>query len=66
MGKIWKIAGMIRNQDIIDTSDYIIAFWDGVQEEREILSEELINVRRKYRVIWISIKNLDKLFFYDV
>lgn len=27
--KIGKSAGLIRNKDIIDTADEIIAFWDG-------------------------------------
>jgi len=28
-GKYLKAAGFIRNRDIVDASDMIIAFWDG-------------------------------------
>ena len=31
-GKYGKSAGMIRNKDIVDTAEYIIAFWDGVSK----------------------------------
>lgn len=28
--KYGKRAGFIRNQEIVDSSDFVIAFWDGV------------------------------------
>ncbi len=31
-GKYGKSAGMIRNKDIVDNAEYIIAFWDGVSK----------------------------------
>jgi hypothetical protein len=30
--KYGKSAGMIRNKDIVDNAEYIIAFWDGVSK----------------------------------
>jgi len=30
--KYGKSAGMIRNKDIVDNAEFIIAFWDGVSK----------------------------------
>jgi hypothetical protein len=30
--KYGKSAGIIRNKDIVDNAEYIIAFWDGVSK----------------------------------
>lgn len=48
--KYGKSAGMIRNKDIVDDSDLIIAFWDG-------LSRDSINLARKMD------KNLRIIYF---
>ncbi len=52
--KYGKIAGMIRNQDIIDTSDYIIAFWDGVSRGTRDSIRRANKCKKKYKVIYFQ------------
>jgi len=45
-----KSAGFIRNQDIVDKSDLLVAFWDG-QSKGTFHSMKRMNIKRINRLI---------------
>lgn len=52
--KYGKSAGMIRNQDIINASDYIIAFWDGVSRGTKDSIRKADECKKKYKIIYFQ------------
>lgn len=52
--KYGKAAGMIRNQTIVDDSDYIIAFWDGVSRGTKDSIRRASKCKKRYKIIYFK------------
>lgn len=51
--KYGKRAGYVRNQDIIDNSDYVLAFWDGSSHGTKHSIDLAKNTYHKPIDVWI-------------
>lgn len=53
-GKYGKSAGFIRNKDIIENSDIVFAFWDGMSKGTKSSIELSIKLNKELKIIkWI-------------
>jgi len=54
--KLGKSAGFIRNQDIVDKSDLLVAFWDG-KSKGTLHSMKKMNIKQQNRLIIVRTIN---------
>ena len=51
-----RCAGVIRNKEIVNNSDLIVAFWDGKSKGTKNLIENAIALSKPYKIIYIDSK----------
>ena len=49
--KFGRAAGMIRNKDIVENSDIVIAFWDGVSRGSKNSIDYAIKLNKKLKIV---------------
>lgn len=49
-----KAAGFIRNKDIVEDSDLIIAFWDGLSRGTEHSINLTKKMNKQYRIVYFN------------
>jgi len=54
--KLGKSAGFLRNKDIVDKSDLLVAFWDG-KSKGTFHSMKLMNIKQQNRLIIVRPTN---------
>ena len=52
--KYGKSAGMIRNQTIINESDFVIAFWDGVSRGTKNSIRKAKKCEKLYKIVYFQ------------
>ena len=56
-----RCAGVIRNKEIVNNSDLIVAFWDGKSKGTKNLIDNAISLSKPYIIIYIDSKPPTKL-----
>ena len=52
--KYGKIAPIIRNRQIVDNCDFLLAFWNGVSLSTRLALDSVKRKGKPFKIVWIT------------